>query len=359
MMKIFLFGTGHMAEELLNRIVDLPKNIEVLGFIDNDCRKWEKEFYGKLVYSPRIVQEVEVDKIIVLSDVYFETIKENLLYWYGIDENKIKDRNYLLKLLLIEKYKNTEDMQIQESVTYWERNEISVYNQYLNGGKEKHIVQWDCIENMPYIIFEDKRMYFPYDYKFEECEGKKVVVDITVEQQPSSPHLYIKDDIKIESGDIIADAGVQEGNFALRYIEKVSKAYLFECNRRWIRPLEKTFEKFKDKVILYDRFLGQFCGGMSINLDSAIKDKLDFLKMDIEGAEIQALLGGRDTLKKNNVKCAICSYHKCGDETAIKDILSAYGYRTSTSDGYMVFYYDKNIYSTLDFRKGIVYGRKI
>ena len=50
------------------------------------------------------------------------------------------------------------------------------------------------------------------------------------------PHRYINGDIRVEQGDVIVDAGVQEGNFSLRYIEKASKAYLFECDKRWIKP---------------------------------------------------------------------------------------------------------------------------
>lgn len=219
-------------------------------------------------------------------------------------------------------------------------------------------MHWDHIENMPYIIFEDKRMYFPYDHKFHEIDGKKVVIDILGEQQPTSPHLYINDDIKIEQGDVVADAGVCEGNFALRYVEKASKLYLFECDKRWIRPLQKTFEKFSDKVVLCNRFLGAADQENLATLDTTIDGKLDFLKIDIEGAEQAALLGGKNTLRNNHVKCAICSYHKSEDEMRIKGILQSYGYGTNTSKGYIVPLWDQDIFSTLDLRKGIVYARK-
>lgn len=356
-MRIFLFGTGCMAENVLKKIPKIPRNIEILGFIDNDVEKWGKHFYGKQIYPPRKLQEEIFDELIVLSDAHFETIKGDLIYWYKIDASKIKGRKDLLKLLMTEKYKSTEDPEIKKILEYWENNEISVFNQYVNRETEKHLVQWDCMENMPYVMFEDKKMYFPYDYSFKEYNGQKVVMGITVEQQETSPHLYIKD-YKIEQGDVIADAGVMEGSFSLRYIEKASKIYLFECDKRWIRPLQKTFEKFKNKVVLCNRFLGQTNGGRYVNLDNAIEGRLDFLKMDIEGAEKEALLGGRNILINNNVKCAICSYHKNGDEMAIKDILNSYGYHTSTSSGYMLFYWDENIYSTLDFRRGIVYANK-
>lgn len=357
-MRVFFFGTGKLADFLLNTIGKIPPAIEVLGYIDNDSRKWGETFKGKLIYSPNVVDRVTFDAIIIISDIYFEAIKENLIYWHGISEAVIKDRLYLLKLLLEEKYKDNQDIEIQTILAYWKTNELSVYNQYVKLEKERHIVQWDCIENMPYIIFEDKRMYYPYDYVFQEYEGRKVVVDISAEQQRDSPHRYINGDIMIENGDIIADAGVQEGNFSLRYIERVKMAYLFECDSRWIRPLRKTFEKFKNKVVFCNGILGQIHGGYYINLNNIINTELNFLKMDIEGAEVDALLGGKDVLLNNNVKCAICSYHRNRDEIAIKDLLNLYGYKTDTSQGYMVFYYDNNIYSSLDFRRGIVYAKK-
>lgn len=357
-MRVFFFGTGDMAESLLDIIENIPPSVNILGYIDNDSRKWGSTFKGKRVYSPNIVNDLVFDSIIIISDIYFEVIKENLVYWYGVNEAVIKDRFYLLKLLLIEKYKDTQDTEIQKVLEYWKTNELSVYNQYVKLEDERYVVQWDCIENMPYIMFEDKRMYYPYDYIFSEYDGKKVVTDIFAEQQQTSPHRYINNNIKIENGDIIADAGVQEGNFSLRYIEKVKKVYLFECDKRWIRPLQKSFEKFKDKVVLCSGILGQMHGGRYVNLDNIIKTELNFLKMDVEGAEVEALLGGRHVLSNNWVKCAICSYHKSGDEMAIKDLLKSYGYKTNTSQGYMIFYYDNIIYSSLDFRRGIVYAMK-
>ena len=169
--------------------------------------------------SPNQVKELEIDNIIILSDDHFDEIRDMLVNWLQIAPAKIKRTQQLLKLMLIHKYSSTEDSEIQDLLKHWENHDIGIFNQYVQRGKEVNEVYWDSIENMPYIIFEDKRMYFPYNYnRFEESEsGKKVYRDLMCEQQPSSPHLYVKGNIKVEAGDVIVDAGVCEGNFALRY----------------------------------------------------------------------------------------------------------------------------------------------
>lgn len=322
------------------------------------------QWSGYPIFSPSQVNQMDFDNIIILSEMYYQEIYDILVDWFHIDSAKIHKRTYWLKLLLMDKYKDTDDKEIQDILRYLEQNELSVFNQYVETGKEIREVYWDNIENMPYVMFEDKRMYYPYDYEFMTVDGKKVLIDLLSEQQPTSPHLYIKDDIKVDIGDVIADAGVCEGNFALKYVEKASKIYLFECDPKWIKSLEKTFEKFKDKIEIHRDFLGR--GHMvrvngrdrETSLDSVIDGRLDFLKMDIEGAEVDALIGARKTLINNNVKCAICSYHRMCDELAISDLLKAYGYKTTYSDGYMVLPWDVDIWNNPEFRRGIVYGRK-
>lgn len=358
-MNIILWGTGMVAEFTLekNILQRLPDDMHVLGFVDNNKEKWGR--IGEYtVFSPAQLQELDFDNIIVLSNYLYEEIYDMLLYWFHINPSKIKPRSYLLKLLLIEKYRDTNDKEIKDILKYLENHELSVYNQYVDVGKEINEVYWDKIENLPYIIYEDKRLYYPYNKRFPEIDGKKVVIDLMKEQQPTSPHLYINGDIKVDVGDVVADVGVCEGNFAIKHIEKASKVYLFESESKWIRPLEKTFEKFKDKIEICNRFVGRGITDKKTSLDSVIRGRLNFLKMDIEGAEVDALIGGRQTLMNNNVKCSICSYHRMNDEAAISDILRTYGYETAHSDGYMFFIWDEDMWSVPEFRRGIVYGKK-
>lgn len=48
-------------------------------------------------------------------------------------------------------------------------------------------------------------------------------------------------------------------------------------------------------------------------LDNLIKEKIDYIKLDIEGAEQEAIKGSKNTIKKYYPILAICIYHKAED----------------------------------------------
>jgi FkbM family methyltransferase len=63
-------------------------------------------------------------------------------------------------------------------------------------------------------------------------------------------------------------------------------------------------------------------------------EKVDFIKMDVEGAEIEAIKGAKNILAKSDAKLAIASYHVIsGRETSfeLEKLLGDMGYRAETS----------------------------
>lgn len=50
-----------------------------------------------------------------------------------------------------------------------------------------------------------------------------------------------------------------------------------------------------------------------VKLDDAIKDKISFIKMDIEGEELNALIGASKIIQSQKPRLAICLYHKKND----------------------------------------------
>lgn len=59
-----------------------------------------------------------------------------------------------------------------------------------------------------------------------------------------------------------------------------------------------------------------------VSLDDVVGDEVvGFIKLDIEGAEYDALEGAQRTIARDKPLLAICVYHKPGDQLALMDYL--------------------------------------
>ena len=134
---------------------------------------------------------------------------------------------------------------------------------------------------------------------------------------------------------------------------------MIECDKGWMEALRYTFGPYKDKVVFCEKFLSNTDSENTARLDTLVKEPVDFIKMDIEGEEIRALEGGRGLLSNSgHMKCAICAYHRHGDEEKIKEMLGGMGFETSISKGYMLFLYSDDVLKEPELRRGIIRGRK-
>lgn len=360
MIKAIIWGTGHLASNFMRLRIYNNRVYEVVCFVDNDCSKYGKSFYGKKVISPKEIKDIDYEVIIVCVRKSDEIINQ-LTHDMMISANKIITFNDIENKLadsIIEKYKNTTDIELQKILKYYKKNGFNIYGDYFVPKEERIVyrVNYDN-DDWPFVWFEGKKMYFPKDYIFMKDEIGKYTDNILGEQGENSPHLYVRENMEnIKEGSVIVDAGVCEGNFALRYAEKAKRIYLIESDKRWIEPLKRTFYDYKNKTILINKFLDGYDSSDTVTLDSVVKEKIDFLKMDIEGAEVKALLGAKEILTRSKAQCSICSYHRQNDEKYIRHILKSYGYNTDVSSGYMFFIGDNVIADSMDFRRGIVYG---
>ena len=87
----------------------------------------------------------------------------------------------------------------------------------------------------------------------------------------------------------------------------------------FVRPLENA-QYIQVPVTTVDNLVAE------LNLP-----RVDFVKMDIEGAEQKAVIGARNTIAKFHPRMALCIYHVQGDETMVpKLVADAYSdYKTS------------------------------
>jgi hypothetical protein len=209
---------------------------------------------------------------------------------------------------------------------------------------------------MKYILHENKRMYFPEDW--EMIKISNYYNSLLIEQDLESPHRYETDDFHVEKGDVIADIGSAEGMWALSNVEKSKEIHLFECEKEWIKPLQKTFEPWKEKVHIINKYISNIDDEKNITLDKYFNGKeINFIKADIEGAELSLLEGAMNIIMRSDLKIILCTYHRQNDANDLQRILNGKNFITEYSKRYMIFIHDENL-SPPYLRRGIIRAKK-
>ena len=88
------------------------------------------------------------------------------------------------------------------------------------------------------------------------------------------------------------------------------------------------------------------------SVDGTVTDKITFLKMDIEGAELKALCGAEKTIRENLPKLYVCAYHRDEDMYALPLKIN------ELSPDYKIYYrhhpyvpaWESNFYAVTDCR---------
>lgn len=143
--------------------------------------------------------------------------------------------------------------------------------------------------------------------------------------------------ISFGKDEVFVDGGCFDFKTCEEFLKRcpdAKKIYAFECDSRNIPICEKRIEKFnlnkvtllpyglwdKTAVLAWDS--SQPSGMImdtgdtnvkTVALDDVVDDRVTFIKLDIEGAELQALRGAKNIIQKYRPKLAICVYHKPED----------------------------------------------
>ena len=156
----------------------------------------------------------------------------------------------------------------------------------------------------------------------------------------------------ISRGDTVIDCGGYIGLFTLWCLKKGAKRiFVFEPEKRNCECIRRNLSSHIDsgEVILTDKGVWSTGGSMDLMLtdcgvghsllseveaidytpvdvvevDSVIPndDNINFIKMDIEGAEREALIGAKRVIGKNRPKMFICSYHLPDDPQVITGVV--------------------------------------
>lgn len=157
---------------------------------------------------------------------------------------------------------------------------------------------------------------------------------------------YFDDDIMtFGDNEVFIDCGAYDGDTVLAFIDALKrntgggylqpkKIFAFEADPENAEKLKKNLSHIENAEIipkgvsdksgvLYFSADGTTSsgiasgGGIQIEvtaIDEAVKDEnVTFIKMDIEGSELKALMGAEETIKRCRPKLAVCVYHKAED----------------------------------------------
>jgi len=170
-----------------------------------------------------------------------------------------------------------------------------------------------------------------------------------------SPHedqYFSPDVITFTTNEVMVNAGCYDGQTDLAFIQRMKGSYRhiyafepdtsnYENSRRSLQSVANLTlcqKGLSDKDTTL-RFDARGSGSSRIDetastsievvsLDRFLSNELHiptFIKMDIEGAELAALKGAEQTIRKHKPKLAICVYHKIEDIYEIPDLIASYG----------------------------------
>ena len=203
--------------------------------------------------------------------------------------------------------------------------------------------------NYDYFLKNIQRIITIYDC-LDDLESKKTflsVIKARLEKEigyfPISPiDEYFHPEVKIEQGNTIIDAGI--GSYLdptfkfAKIVGRKGKVLSFEPSKPAYEKASNFFKKYNNiqfyNLGIYDqeglidfeetnddgahiaeirntgRSITQYrMTSIDIFYNKNQYDRCDFIKLDVEGAELKALYGARETIKKYSPKLAVCVYH--------------------------------------------------
>lgn len=318
--KVFLYGAGNIGKKMASILKNC--NLNLLGFIDRNSQL-PKEILNLNVYNPEDnkLDEYKDEAYIVLSGFFHLKQCEQIKLYL----NELGFKNiYALHEVNLSKFECNE---LYNLLTRNEENKFSIQDV-----KEKIIEVYELLEKE-----EDKKFYIDYIKAHITMDFTKLSEPLPIELQ------YLAHDIDcIKNYDFFVDCGAYDGDTIRNLTNKgveLKNIVAFEPQKELFDKLEKTIKENEN----IETAIAIPCGVYSevqtyrfkknqdslssssidddgddmiqcVSIDQILKGfKPTFIKMDIEGSELSALKGAKETIKKYRPQLAICIYHSLSD----------------------------------------------
>lgn len=333
--KIIFFGGGVMANRIYKQIDNIDKKLVAVFDLLDDNRKI-KEFNGlKIQNAQNIVKQLQDENtaiIVAIGHYNVHVFVKQLLDKYGFIEGRLFVVNpyqslrffFLDDEVASEKripYDNEKYSKVEKFFT--DEESIRTFKK-LTGSKTFENIN-DTYELIPYNEIKDMYWYsenYWCSHKFDAAQENSIATVIDCGAYIGDSVLPICNAIPEKEIHYIAVEPLKENIIAIKNDPQIKNA----CND--FRIIECGVGEKNEKLFFSLPSNGDPEGGRFTadskdsknSLDVKRIDDLDidykgtlYIKMDIEGSELQALKGAIDTITKYKPYLAVCLYHRKND----------------------------------------------
>lgn len=313
---IVLYGAAVGGEYCLKYLQHF--NIKPVAICDTF--KAGQDFCGyKICSIEDILNKYENPKIIITSVRFYEDIKNKLLEYF--------DEDSLLSFV--------SEMSFEK---------INRYKDFIQNNKME-------LNNI-YNMFEDEKSK---ETLINVLKGRATADNKWTIQAYTQNQYFSNDVITLTDNESFIDGGAYVGDTAEMFLKETNnhykKIFCFEPSENTYLELMGAKKNHNDdeRIVLFKAGLysknaklgfdeKSLSPGNAVNekssdissidvvsIDNVINEEVTFIKMDIEGSELDALKGARETILKYKPKLAICVYHKNEDIIEIPNYIMSLG----------------------------------
>lgn len=321
---LIIFGACDVGLKILRDINTYKPTCKIIGFIDN----YQKGTYNNLpIYTLKsfIDSHIHYDYIVMATRSHYNLLN-NIFELYEMpvikmtpflndyyrDKLKLMNTQNLNKCLNI--FQNSEDKELYQYIF-----DLRTKKTGIKGAREYYDTKYRKQYDLDFTV---KQQYLEKINK----NAVEIILDIglntglnVIAYNKLLPHLkktygfeviyehakvsYIEDFILNEKLEIIPYALGDKESSTIFWLDKINTGRSF-CEHITDKSTPTNFSNYQ-KLTIPITTINKYCTDNNI--------KPDFIKMDIEGAELSALKGGIETIKKYRPQLAISIYHSNED----------------------------------------------
>jgi FkbM family methyltransferase len=323
--RVIIFGAGYLGQLAIAGL--RAAGIQPLALCDNNSRLWETEIEGVPVLSPAQAAERHGDNAAFVVSIY----------------NPSRVQQQLRDLAC--------DRIVPYPVLFWKYWQFMPREDRLE--LPHRIMQWADDMRPAYDLLSDdvSRREFCAQIRW------RCLMDYAClpAHHPAGDMYYPPDLFRLSPDEVLVDCGAFDGDSIRSFLAKVGndfqRIYAVEADAANVSALSRycaglspeAARKIQIMPYAIARHDGtvKFCAEGSVgskvvetgavqevecrSLDSALGPhaRPTLIKMDIEGAELDAIMGATQTIARSRPIMAVCAYHKCDHLWIIPKLLKA------------------------------------